>query len=69
MPRTAVAKPAKGVRITKGSTWRLVDKGGKHRDFPATVIESWTVGGRRIVLLSVPARAREQRKRRKRVAA
>jgi hypothetical protein len=64
MPRTTAKpkKPAKGVRITKGSKWKLVDSGGKLRDFAATVMESWVVGGKRIVLLSVPARVRETRK-------
>ena len=64
MPRKAVTKkPARGVRITKGSKWRLIDKGGTHREFPATVMVSWSAGGKRFVLLSVPARPKEQRKR------
>jgi hypothetical protein len=67
--KSTVKKPAKGVRITKGSKWALVDKGGKNREFAATVMESWSVGGRRIVLLSVPVRVREQRKPRKRKSA
>ncbi len=64
MPRTSVAKkPVKGVRITKGSKWRLIDVGGRHREFPATVLESWSFGTKRVVILSVPPRPREKRQR------
>lgn len=70
MPRkAAVKKPARGVRITKGSKWRLIDKGGRHREFPATVMDSWSFGGKRVVLLSVPARPKEQRPRTRKKAA
>ena len=64
MPRKSAAKkPARGVRITKGSKWKLTDVGGKHREFPATVLESWSFGAKRIVVLSVPARPKEKRER------
>ena len=61
-------KAARGIRITPGSKWTLTDVGGTHRQFRATVLYTRVIGGRRIALLSVPARVREQRLRRRRKA-
>jgi hypothetical protein len=57
--------PARGFRITKGSKWTLTDRGGTHRQFAATVIDTFVIGGKRIALVSVPARIREKRQRRR----
>ncbi len=63
--KTTAKKATRGIRITKGSKWTLTARAGKKRHFLATVLDTFVIGGKRIALLSVPARAPEQRRRRK----
>jgi hypothetical protein len=47
-------RPKKGVKMTKGSKWRLVATKGRTREFPATLIATHNFGSKRLAIFSVP---------------
>jgi len=44
----------KGVRMTKGTRWRLAATTGRKRVFVATLLQTINVGNQRIAIFSVP---------------
>jgi hypothetical protein len=65
MPGTTRKKSAKkavkkkivrGIRMTKGSSWRLRPTKGKEREFAGTLLGTFNMGTKRIAVFSVPNR-------------
>jgi hypothetical protein len=46
----------KGKRMTSGAGWRLSTTRGRQRQFAATLLKTFNLGGRRIAIFSVPKR-------------
>lgn len=47
-------KPAKGVRMTKATRWRLAAVTGRNRVFVATLLHTFNFGSKRLAIFSVP---------------
>jgi len=44
----------KGIKMTKGSRWRLVAQAGRKRAFAGTLLTTFNLGHRRVAVFSVP---------------
>lgn len=47
-------KPRKGIRMTKGTRWRIAAVSGRNRDFVGTLLHTMNFGAKRIAIFSVP---------------
>jgi hypothetical protein len=47
-------KARRGERMTKGRRWQLAATKGKKRVFPATLLQTFNFGGKRIAIFNVP---------------
>jgi hypothetical protein len=47
-------KPKKGIKMTKGSKWRLKATKGREREFAGTLIQTFNFGAKRLAIFSVP---------------
>jgi hypothetical protein len=47
-------KVRKGIKMTKGSRWRLVAQSGRKRAFAGTLLTTFNLGHRRVAVFSVP---------------
>ena len=47
-------KIRKGIKMTKGSRWRLVAQAGRKRAFAGTLLATFNLGHRRVAIFTVP---------------
>jgi hypothetical protein len=47
-------KIRKGIKLTKGSRWRLVAEAGRKRAFAATLLTTFNLGNWRVAVFNVP---------------
>jgi hypothetical protein len=47
-------KAKRGERMTRGNGWRLATTKGQRRVFVGTLLQTITIGGKRIAIFSVP---------------
>lgn len=47
-------KAPNGAKMTKGAGWRLATTKGRKRVFPATLLQTFNIGNKRIAIFNVP---------------